>query len=253
MTVNHNKRRVVNFCLAPFEKLELATDEVNIGLSSCDAPTVYIRGDVETTKLHVGSSLPIHGRTRYVVNPYAHTIKCTLIFGAPISLMAPQEQGHTSQFELSTVSFFTDRYKSESTETVQGRAYGMFILSKKSRYRLRLSTLQGNQALILPKAKIEYLNSVEQAFDPDISSRTNFFHNNGDENSDLVGYSGRYYLSDMDSWVTSIGYQRGLIRHNYASNYHTLSVTPETAVFVYTHNDAFSEINGSAIDLGFEF
>ena len=83
---------VQTITLQPYERYELGRGDGTIGLADADGlPAVQIIADGRGTKLRVGASLPLSGHKRYVRNPYGVEAQFSVLFGAPIQLVAEYE------------------------------------------------------------------------------------------------------------------------------------------------------------------
>lgn len=244
MTINPNERRVFNFELAPFEVQKLPLDDVNIGLAACDAPEVYIRGDSETTRLCIAASLPIHSVYRYLINPYAHAIKGTLIGGHDTRIAVRPDSGHVGKFDLATVSFCTT--KTLYAESY-GRKRGMFLLPKRSSYNVKLQTIANHNVMIVPNSRMEYKDTLPPTM---LANDLISYHQNGQINTDIVGVTGLYSTLDMEQWVQSLAYESAPVLRTNDTGTHNLTIRPDLAVFVYAESENNFEVNASLVDMG---
>ena len=247
MTNSPNERRVFNFELAPFEVQKLPLDDVNIGLAACDAPEVYIRGDSETTRLCIAASLPIHSVYRYLINPYAHAIKGTLIGGHETKIVGRQQASHWGQFELATVSFCTTKTLIEGATDGAAKKRGMFLLPKQSSYHLKLQTPLNHNVMIVPNSRLEYKDTLPTTM---LGNELISYHQNGKINTDIVGVTGVYSNFTMGQWIESLAYESTPVLRTNDTGSHTLTIAPDLAVFVYAENENNFEVNASMVDIG---
>ena len=237
---------VQTITLQPYERYELGRGDGTIGLADADClPAVQIIADGRGTKLRVGASLPLSGHKRYVRNPYGVEAQFSVLFGAPIQLVA--------EYENATNDGWDYRQKSQCMLKVNAASAAderraIMFLPKRGRHIFRANMVPAGNAALVPAAQLAYLAGKPAGVLDDVPPPVT--RSDGSENTDIEVISGVYTDASIAAWIAAASWQYAPVDVQIDRGFAGTTLDTNTALICYSGYNSAYEVTTAIYDQG---
>jgi hypothetical protein len=228
--------------LGPYELQDATITLGTIALATGEVPEIQIIADGRQQRLKMGQSLPVNGKRVYIRNPYSQMIRVQVGYGWPVNLNTNADHADLQFAEKlrSRVAIYEDGGQGVGVKR------GALFMSKKSTFNFSANIANDHNALIIPKAKLSYIDTMPATIDQTGAA----YYRSGAPVDDLVCHYGTYTDADMAAWIAAANWEAQLVPSTQQGGQAEALITPDTALIIHGLENDKLKVNADITELG---
>ncbi len=226
--------------IEPYGRYSVGMGACTIALIDGNAPDVQLVTDGAAVRLSFGSCLWFDGVQREIRNPYSFPIRIKVAWGLP-----PRINSDLAYTDLRVNSDVKSRF-TVSGGALTGRKRAVVIMGRHSEYFVTATGHSNQHMYLLPKAMIEYLETIPAHLQEEVEVYTR----SGNLAPDVVARSGSYTDAEMTQWVADSGWGSDPIQIEAADGAFQGVVGPDVALMFAAPQSNKFELNAEVTEVG---
>lgn len=226
--------------IEPYGRYSLGKGASTVSLVDGNAPDVQLVTDGAAVRLSLGNCLWFDGVQREIRNPYSFPIRVKLAWGLPPNMNA------APAYNDLRVNIDVKSKVMAIAGVDTGRKNAALMMAHRSHYFVTATGHSNQHMYILPKAQIEYMDTMPVGLQGELTPYTRA----GNEQQDVVVREGSYTDVEIAQWVNDAGWQSEPIQIEGADGSFQGVIGPDVALmFVAPQSNKF-ELNAELTEIG---
>ncbi len=226
--------------IEPYGRYSVGMGACTIALIDGNAPDVQLVTDGAAVRLSFGSCLWFDGVQREIRNPYSFPIRIKVAWGLP-----PHINSNLSYTDIRVNADVKSRFSvMKGADT--GRKNAVVIMGARSEYFVTATGHSNQHMFLLPKAKLEYLESIPEG----LREVVKVYTRSGNLAPDVVARCGSYTDVEIANWVSASGWGSAPIQIETQDAAFQGLVGPDVALMFAAPQSNKLEVNAEVTEAG---
>lgn len=241
-----NRVHANEFVLGPYSRLELGQGANTITLGRCDAAAMMVTMDRHSMRLNEGSTIPVVGNARYLCNPYGTVVTGLYYLDQPLNNTRRMSELDPAFARGHAVDL---TYRNHSVDADADLMKGLVFMPLRGDVYLEATAQTDIRLVLLPKAKIEYVNDIPDGV---LSSEPKARDVFGNEYNNIFSRAGDFKMSQITDWIVGTGWGENplTVGYAFANEKITTYVPSGCALFVRNNSEPKCTFTLKIYDMG---